>query len=168
MKNKKGFTLLELLVVVLIIGIRAAIALPQYRVAVTKTKIAGMFPLMRAWQDAADMYYVQYGEFPPTDTEPELDVSWPSDWVEFVTDEPCENSYNCHGEEFHCWCSNDGAVTCEHLATKTGIVMYSSNREEDDKGQFMCYSGKGGEIAEKICRALGGKETENEGEFSLK
>ena len=38
--NKKGFTLLELLVVVLIIGILAGIALPQYRKAVVKSKLA--------------------------------------------------------------------------------------------------------------------------------
>lgn len=63
-KNKKGFTLLELMVVVLIIAILAAIALPQYRIAVEKTRISTNIPILKALHDAIIQYYGTKGEYP--------------------------------------------------------------------------------------------------------
>jgi prepilin-type N-terminal cleavage/methylation domain-containing protein len=62
--NKKAFTLIELLVVVLIIGILAAIALPQYRVAVLKSRVYAQLPNFRVFKDGLEMAYLVLGRYP--------------------------------------------------------------------------------------------------------
>ena len=59
MRNNKAFTLIDLLVVVLIIGILAAIALPQYQKAVEKTRISTMFPVLKSIVEANEIYYME-------------------------------------------------------------------------------------------------------------
>lgn len=66
LKNNKGFTLLEVLVVVLIIGILAGIGIPQYRTSVRKARVSVNMPLLRALQDDVVNYYNLNNERPTT------------------------------------------------------------------------------------------------------
>ena len=73
-----GFTLIELLVVVLIVGILAAVALPQYEVAVEKSRLSRNIPVVRSMKDSAEVYYLANGAYPPDSSEALADVLIPS------------------------------------------------------------------------------------------
>lgn len=72
---KEGFTLIELLVVVLIIGILAAIALPQYEIAVEKSRAAEPLAVLKNLREAQELYYMANGTY-ATDLA-ELDITVP-------------------------------------------------------------------------------------------
>ncbi|MBO7238233.1 MAG: prepilin-type N-terminal cleavage/methylation domain-containing protein [Elusimicrobiaceae bacterium] len=62
MKNH-AFTLIELLVVVLIIGILAAVALPQYQVAVMKSRYTNLKAITRSIAEAEELFYLANGKY---------------------------------------------------------------------------------------------------------
>ncbi len=65
MKNssKAGFTLVELLVVIVIIGILAAVAVPQYQKAVTKARFAEAGLVLNALWKACALHELEHGEY---------------------------------------------------------------------------------------------------------
>lgn len=57
--NKLGFTLLEILMVVLIIGVLTAIAMPLYQKAVLKSRFAALMPIGKSIADSNETYFLE-------------------------------------------------------------------------------------------------------------
>ncbi|MHC4264437.1 MAG: type IV pilin protein [Planctomycetota bacterium] len=67
MKAKKGFTLVEILIVVVILGILAAIVIPQFTDASEQAKIASLRSDLQMFRSQIELYKAQHNDELPTD-----------------------------------------------------------------------------------------------------
>jgi len=79
-KNKKGFSLGELIVVIAILGILAAIVVPRIGQFTEQAELSHDRTTLRTVQGAVNMYYAQEGRWPGRDAAGEL-------WEGFTDDE---------------------------------------------------------------------------------
>src|SRR5277367_3504163 len=61
---QKGFTLIELMIVIAIIGILAAIAIPAYQNYVIRSQVTEGLSLADSWKTAVGEFFASYGSFP--------------------------------------------------------------------------------------------------------
>jgi general secretion pathway protein G len=69
--SKKGFTLVEILIVVIILGILAAIVIPQFTNASTDARNNSTTSLLQTMRSQIELYKLQHG-----DTLPDIITNW--------------------------------------------------------------------------------------------
>ena len=166
MKNKEGFTLIELLVVVVIIGILAAIALPQYQIAVGRSKFATLKEFTRSLGEARNRYLLANSEYPKSVNDLDIDISIAGtptssgSWFKFSTTQnitcivwtiddfssAAACSKNILGKSVHYYVQKDGHSAGECL-------VYTEDKK--DKASQMCAKETGKKLGYN-CKDNGG------------
>ena len=147
---------MELLVVLLIVGILVAVALPQYEFAVMKSRAATLLPILKNIVNAQDVYYMANGSFARDFVD--LDIDVPSGG------EIWKNSAGFESVKYPKW-----QIDLERQQVSGSIfqqdkiaIMYQLDYSyELDSGHFpgqkKCIAfDQGGSIAEKVCKSFGG------------
>jgi general secretion pathway protein G len=65
-RGAQGFTLLELMIVVSIVGILATLAMPSYHTSVVKAKEAALQQDLSTFRDVLDQHRADQGKYPPS------------------------------------------------------------------------------------------------------
>ena len=150
MKNKSstGFTLIELLVVVLIIGILSAVALPQYQVAVMKSRYATIQSNVKTWRDLAEVYYMANGEYPATfsDAGAEISGCW-----------ELEGGQVLEGGNVYYQLTSVEMFGVLRDKNNHSLVYTLGFNHGEHSGDIFCQSYQGHEIADKVCKNMGGE-----------
>jgi len=88
-KDEKGFTLIELMVVVMIIGILAALAIPSFVNATTKSKQGKAKADLRTYGTALELYYTDNDTYPETGSLANLKPTY----MKTIPDDPWGHDY---------------------------------------------------------------------------
>jgi len=107
--NHAGFTMIELMIVVAIIGILATLAIPSFRVSVIKAREAALKEDLFVLRDQLDKYHADNGAYPPS-----LQDLVGKEYVRALPTDPFTESADTWIEDYDTGATGDSGVRDVH------------------------------------------------------
>ena len=145
--SAKGFTLIEVLVVVLIIAVLAAVAVPQYQRTVLKSRFSSLIPITKAVRDGNESYYLTHSGYASAANQLDVTATNNNDMTLELSNDP-DYSYVL--------------ATRSDLNEKNNLIMYQKHSAQFS-GETHCEALKDDESANWLC-ATGMHATQTLGE----
>ena len=153
--TRQGFTLLELLVVVVIIGILAAIAIPKYQLAVDKSKYMQAMTSLTAINNAQNRYILANGTV--TTSFYDLDIEFPSSGN--ITSSRGQTNGTYEDKWGSCWLNQDNGACRVELGKNDGALYFLDwDINNHNSKQKSCWANPKDSVrANRLCKEMTGK-----------
>ena len=139
-KRKRGFTLLELIVAVLIIALLAAVAVPMYKHAVLKSKFSTVMPPTQALAAAQEVFYLNHGDY--AEDKEAIDVTLPDTSQTTVTLSNKRNYKYVMGA--HTGVPGAHYIMYQKRSKRFADNIHCEADKNDDQAKWLCEKGLNG------------------------
>lgn len=144
---KRAFTIIELLVVVAVIAILAAIALPNFLEAQTRAKVSRVEADLRTITTGLEIYFVDNNSYPPSATGPDyrgfISLTTPISYVSNIFPDPFnfgfrdgfsanpQTSEESRLNYYELGTGRIDSATVQFPATEWGMAAYGPDSDDD-------------------------------------
>ena len=160
MLTKKGFTLIEMLVVVLIIGILAAVALPQYNKAVEKSKASEALLILKSLRDQQAMCILEKGVDSSlcSGYSDEENLFVYANIFEIINDPECEDAVCGYATKDFTYSVDGSDLYANRRTYGTKYFLYTTAYNGNHYNKFVCHNESD---TKNYCKIIGFTKEEN-------